>query len=167
MVKTGDTPFRESGASSGKRQKRFWMNTVFHGTGRVLAAFGLLLFSLLCASGVVWAQTVSIADSEGNPDTGVVFTVTLSGTVGAAKARVDYRTVEKTGCDCNTREIRGVLPVSTIRTPQAGLAFLRGAAAVRRRRLPYGYAATALFPTLGTGSMFSWRMRCVFPSAEV
>ena len=95
MVKTGDTRFRESGVSSGKRQKRFWMNTVFHGTGRVLAAFGLLLFSLLCNVGVAWAQTVSIADSEGNPDTGVVFTVTLSGTVGAAKARVDYRTVLK------------------------------------------------------------------------
>ena len=66
------------------------MNAVIHGTGRVLA---FLLFSLLWSSGVVWAQMVSIADSEGNPDTGVVFTVTLSGTVGAEGARVDYRTV--------------------------------------------------------------------------
>ncbi len=73
------------------------MNAGLHGTGRVLAAFALLLFALFCNVGVAWAQTVSIADSEGNPDTGVVFTVTLSGTVGAAKARVDYRTVERRG----------------------------------------------------------------------
>ena len=45
------------GFSSEKRRKRFWMDTVFHGTGRMLAAFVLLLFSLFCTSGVAWAQS--------------------------------------------------------------------------------------------------------------
>ena len=54
MVKTGDTRFRESGVSSGKRQKRFGMNTVLHCAAHALA---FLLFSLLCTSGVAWAQS--------------------------------------------------------------------------------------------------------------